>query len=1096
MNKRGKFSLAVRAAVLAYEKSGRMLDAALAYAKNGFPVCPASVTTKKPIPARDPDPTGKFKDGIPGTGGIYKATTDPKQIHAWWDHAEYLIVLPMGERTGIWIWDIDTSEDHADGTSGWSQLIAQHGAFETREHRSATDGPHLVFHWSSEQPIRCSKGSLPSGMEAKGQGGYVAVPPSRRKGRSYTVYRDIDPIDPPPWLVDLILQGHGGTGSAGDYRRFDGTAEVENDELAEIMSFIPNEAVDWVNWSNYSLRVFAASGGQEWGFKIFDAWSQRCPQCFDHARKKLVGYDAANTRQRWEEIKGSPPNRTGIGILRKIAREHGWVPGLYAHAASYPDEGDYISPTKRAEIEKQVWDFLDNLIEPKRNIWIDDVFRSEWISRDHTRWLQWKFTEPSWPYESEPFNLPPIVWAMRVVTGGGKTSITIATIARWLQQHGREFTPLMYKVPTHHLAEKIKQQFIDLDIDARVFRGYLAPDPNNPINIERLKRDPNTPKEKLRPLCLMPERIEMAMRAELEIAEHCCKRGKSKCPYYDGASICPFRQQIPEKGDWPDVWIVASDMLFFNHAVFKDAKAVFADESFWTKGLRGFKDEDEDDDDEDDGLKVTLARLISRPKDGVIDISKVADHNWYRNIIGEALAQQPDNGGLDNRYFWNHIDPDICHKARVAEWKENERLRKLLGLYPGMPKQLFTLIKRELIDDMRLSRFMIRVWNELSEMLRHPEIPVSGRLWLEKWQGLRIITWRGIEPVHAPYKNVPTLLADAILPRRKLLEVFHSSVEIVADINARASPHARTQQILGAPTTSIKLDVENHLLAVWRYILQEYLSIDRKDTLVICQKKVEDWLRQKGGLPENVFIEHYYDIAGIDDYKNVALGILVGRPAPGPREIEEIAGALSGEFQPPVPAGMNGFAWYLPVKGGHGIRLTDRGDEDGIRTGGDYHPSEMSEMVRWLYCEGELINAHGRFRAINRTVDNPLAVRWLFNTCLPISVDKVVKWQEPNWTVEAAIEGVVPKQPDELMKLWPDRYQTIDAARWALKDGIWVPPGFLSIEYRFAGTHHNKPGKPRLAYYDPKLIPNPERWLEERLGRKLIFTGRPNVGSG
>ena len=33
------------------------------------------------------------------------------------------------------------------------------------------------------------------------------VPPSRRKGRAYTVHHDIDPIDQPQWLTDLILQG-------------------------------------------------------------------------------------------------------------------------------------------------------------------------------------------------------------------------------------------------------------------------------------------------------------------------------------------------------------------------------------------------------------------------------------------------------------------------------------------------------------------------------------------------------------------------------------------------------------------------------------------------------------------------------------------------------------------------------------------------------------------------------------------------------------------------------------------------------------------------------------------------------------------------
>jgi hypothetical protein len=164
--------------------------------------------------------------------------------------------------------------------------------------------------------------------------------------------------------------------------------------------------------------------------------------------------------------------------------------------------------------------------------------------------------------------------------------------------------------------------------------------------------------------------------------------------------------------------------------------------------------------------------------------------------------------------------------------------------------------------------------------------------------------------------------------------------------------------------------------------LQEYMAIGRKDTLVICQKKVHLWL-DKSGLPKNIFIEHYYDVAGKDVYKHVALGILVGRPAPGPRSIEEIAGALSGEWQQAVPPNLLGFIWYKNVN--RGIRVNGRGD-DGIVTVGDWHPASLTEAVRFAYCEGELINAHGRLRAINRTAEFACEVRWLFDTaCRSVS---------------------------------------------------------------------------------------------------------------
>ena len=135
-----KFAQAVRDAIAAYETSGRMLDAALVYAWQGIPVFPLTIN-KTPVPPRSKDANG---DPIPGTGGFKKATTDEEQILAWWLHNEYLIGVPMGPPSGVWCTDVDNSEDHADGVAGWARITDKNPII-TREHRSATDGPHLTF---------------------------------------------------------------------------------------------------------------------------------------------------------------------------------------------------------------------------------------------------------------------------------------------------------------------------------------------------------------------------------------------------------------------------------------------------------------------------------------------------------------------------------------------------------------------------------------------------------------------------------------------------------------------------------------------------------------------------------------------------------------------------------------------------------------------------------------------------------------------------------------------------------------------------------------------------------------------------------------
>jgi hypothetical protein len=180
------------------------------------------------------------------------------------------------------------------------------------------------------------------------------------------------------------------------------------------MSFIPNPWPDyplsgWVEWKNMALRICRASGGTDWGFALFDGWSSKNEEL----------YDPGNTEQCWDETKRSPPTRTGINKLRKIAREYGWVPGLYAEVPSYPDEGGYISDADRAKIRKVVREFLDALLDPKKYCskilrWIayDKWFHCNGLHllpqyRSPVHLLQYRDGKP------EPFVPPPINWACR-----------------------------------------------------------------------------------------------------------------------------------------------------------------------------------------------------------------------------------------------------------------------------------------------------------------------------------------------------------------------------------------------------------------------------------------------------------------------------------------------------------------------------------------------------------------------------------------------------------------------------------------------------------------------------------------------------------
>jgi hypothetical protein len=1000
---------ATQATTYAYEKSGRMGDAALVYAAYGLPIFPLDPRTKVPVPRRDRDPTGKYPTGIPGTGGFYKATCNPEIIEGWWRaQPNALIGLPMGAKTGVWCLDVDTPEDHQDGVAQWSKLATQHDPIVTREHRSATDGPHLIFNWHAEIPLGSSAGDLPDGIEVKGNGGYIAVPPSRRKGRAYTVHNDIDPIDAPTWVTDLILPERTHF-NGGAYYSSPVTADLE--ELADAMQFIPNNNEPQSEYNSMGMRLWLATGGSEAGFALFDAWG-----------RKSTKYHGG-TKERWQHYFGSPPNRTGAEKIFKIAREHGWVPKLRIVEPTHPAQEIYSSAEEARVATRQiVHDFFETVVCAK--IEATDF----------------------WAEFNEYLRLS-TAWAMRVFTGVGKTQITIEVLAERIR--AGLVGPFIYAVPRHKLGQKIEEQFIEHGIDARVFRGRYADDPEQPG----------------KQMCLNPSAVKLALKCHADVNSTCCSNKLGACKFLN---TCGYHRQMPTTN--PAVWIVAADMLFYNHNVFDKPVAVIIDESFWKKGIRGINPEQDDN-----AWEVALYSLICHDPEH-IPIGDIGERNDLRFKLANALMKQRENSGVGRQYL-TALDVEDCTNAIGLEFKCMPKV----ALQPGMSDVQIKQLAEDSVHIKEIQHVwrIIKIWEAVRELLENSEIEVSGRLLLKKKKGQRYVEWRGVDSISKKFQ-VPTLLLDATLPDLSILQVYHFMARIVAEIEVAMPPHVYIRQILQAPTSSNKLKKENHLEAVRRFILQRWFETGRKPTLIICQEKAEEWLIERS-LPNNIDVKHYNDVAGLDEFKNVRLLMLIGRTAPGPKGMEALTAALSGA-QPVLAApGPHGFDWYECVK--RGIRVADG---SGIETDGDLHPDPLVEAVRWQVHEGELLQALGRARGINRTPESPLDVDLLFDSCLPITVNKVSIWRKPSLLIETAEAGVMLTSPIDMVKLWPELWPNEKAARATVKSSVPVLPGFVPMTYQLAGPKMKR----RLGYFDPTVISDPQTWLQERLG-PLAATGKP-----
>lgn len=169
-----------------------LLTAALEYAAWGKPVFPCAANKQPRIP-----------------GGFKNASADPDQIREWWARwPDALIGMPTGRISGLIVIDLDVRPEY-DGGEAWSRLEAENGKLpETIESITPSGGTHLWYQHPGFE-VRNSAGTLGRGIDVRGDGGYVIVPPSvLPDGRSYQ-WEASNPRAPaalPAWGLKLLGQ--------------------------------------------------------------------------------------------------------------------------------------------------------------------------------------------------------------------------------------------------------------------------------------------------------------------------------------------------------------------------------------------------------------------------------------------------------------------------------------------------------------------------------------------------------------------------------------------------------------------------------------------------------------------------------------------------------------------------------------------------------------------------------------------------------------------------------------------------------------------------------------------------------------------------
>ena len=150
-------------------------------------LCDAAIALRLPV-----FPCGANKAPLVAHG-FKAATTDAATIRRQFTDAARLIGMPTGAQSGVWVVDVDVKP----GRSGLSWLAEnEHALPRTRTHRTRSGGVHLLFRWDATQPVRNSAGRIAHGVDVRGEGGFVIVPPSP----GYAVTSDAPIADAPRWL--------------------------------------------------------------------------------------------------------------------------------------------------------------------------------------------------------------------------------------------------------------------------------------------------------------------------------------------------------------------------------------------------------------------------------------------------------------------------------------------------------------------------------------------------------------------------------------------------------------------------------------------------------------------------------------------------------------------------------------------------------------------------------------------------------------------------------------------------------------------------------------------------------------------------------
>jgi putative DNA primase/helicase len=667
---------------------------------------------------------------------------------------------------------------------------------------------------------------------------------------------------------------------------------------------------------------------------------------------------------------------------------------------------------------------------------------------------------------------PGVVRLIKSTVGSAKSSAVRDFAVRFiidLRERG-DIGVVVILVPNLRLGQEQVEKIAELQtarsagIIAMQWRGREAPNPSAPDQT----------------MCRNINAVKDVQAVAGDVEKMVCKNEEAECPFFRG---CAYLAQHEAK---VDIYFAAHQIGFSpKPAGIPEVAALVVDESCHQAALVGTNPTRADQLTIDE-VGRTISCQTGRD-----------DTAWLQNMRGKlafCLRSHPSGPVTRAALVAEGFTPDMALRAKALEW-----LRKIEPEFrPDMTKRAWEKAKADAAGNRTISRFAW-VWSTIHDILTG-EIDESGRLTmaddLTRDGAVRVLQIRGMRKIGKGFAGANTLIVDATA-EIQIVKTIWPAAETTAEIDI-AAPHQRVFQVVNRAFTE-----EDVLSGIerWRsFIVRMAKRYAPGNVLVIVQKEVELTLKSFGNLPFNVEIDHFNNIKGIDRWKDVAAEIIIGRTLPGSQSVEGTAAALSGRHIPPslTATGRN---WYETVSG-----YREMADGSFIPAKVLRHPDSLANAVMRSTCQGEILQAAGRVRGINRTAQNPVDLWILTDVDLPLPIDEIllVDDLEPTAT-ELMLEtgGIAFESAAFAAKYYPELFEGLEEAKYALRAEklgktrkryilLTKIPQLLRATFKPVGQGRSI----STATFDPVMLPamlsNPCAWLSDRLGVPVAWVAYAN----